>query len=892
MAQPEARAESGPARAGLDTGTAPHAQDAAAVLAALDSDPGQGLSEAEAARRRRRYGPNLLRHRRPASPWRILLNQFESMVVWLLAAAAALSLLLGDIEEGVAILIVLALNTAIGFFTELKAVRSVEALRQVARVATTLRRDGAVRAVPAESLVPGDIVIVEGGDIVTADLRLIAASRVQADESLLTGESTPVAKDPAPVAAAAPLAERTPLLFKGTVITRGSGEAVVLATGMETELGRIADLAAEAEPEQSPLERRLARLGGQLIWLTLGVVTVIGGFGFASGAPPLLMLEAGVALAVAAIPEGLPIVATLALARGMWRMARKNALVERLGAVETLGATTVIVADKTGTLTENRMAVARLVLPSGAWEPGAAASPEVVEALTVAVLCNDATLSTAGNGAETATGDPTEIALLRAGAAAGIEREALLATRPEVREEAFDPDTKMMATVHRRNGGFIHAIKGAPEAVVARATLVRAPGNGTEILDEAGRGRWLDEAARLAADGQRVLALASKETADATADPYAELTLLGLVGLLDPPRADVPAAIADCLAAGIRVVMLTGDHAATARAIGRRVGLPDGEVVEGGALRPPSELDAAARERLAAVPVLARMSPAQKLDLVALYQQRGEIVAMTGDGVNDAPALKKADIGVAMGLRGTQVAREAADMVLADDAFPTIVAAVREGRVIFDNIRRFVVYLLSCNLSEILVVGVAVLAGLPLPILPLQILFLNLVTDVFPAFSLAAGEGEAGVMARPPRDPAEPILARRHWVFIGGYGLLVTVATLAALAIARDILLLAEREAVTISFLTLAFAQLWHVFNMRGARSPILANEVTANPFVWGALALCTALLLGAVHIPLVADVLKLVPPDRAGWAVVLCMSLAPLLLGQLGKAALRGHGH
>jgi Ca2+-transporting ATPase len=337
--------------------------------------------------------------------------------------------------------------------------------------------------------------------------------------------------------------------------------------------------------------------------------------------------------------------------------------------------------------------------------------------------------------------------------------------------------------------------------------------------------------------------------------------------------------------------MLTGDHAATARAIGRKIGLPVDEVIEGGGLRPPGELDEAARERQAAVQIFARMNPAQKLDLVALYQQRGEIVAMTGDGVNDAPSLKKADIGVAMGRRGTQVARESADMVLADDAFPTIVAAVREGRVIFDNIRHFVVYLLSCNLSEILVVGLAVLAGLPLPILPLQILFLNLVTDVFPAFSLAAGEGEGRVMARPPHDPAEPILARRQWVSLVGYGILITVATLGALSIARFWLMLPEREAVTISFLTLAFAQLWHVFNMRGPNSALIVNEVTTNPVVWGALALCTALLLGALHIPLAAEVLKLVPPDQTGWTVVLAMSLPPVLLGQLAKLVFERQG-
>jgi Ca2+-transporting ATPase len=411
---------------------------------------------------------------------------------------------------------------------------------------------------------------------------------------------------------------------------------------------------------------------------------------------------------------------------------------------------------------------------------------------------------------------------------------------------------------------------------------VRDAAGGDVPLDDAGRRWWLEESARLAGEGQRVLALATKETTDAGTDPYADLVLLGLVGLLDPPRADVPAAIASCVTAGMRVVMMTGDHPATARTIGREVGLAIDPVVEGGTLGQIDRMDKATHDQLAAVPIFARLSPSQKLGLIALYQKRGEIVAMTGDGVNDAPALKKADIGVAMGLRGSQVAKEAADMVLSDDAFPSIVAAIREGRVIFDNIRRVVVYLLSCNLSEILVVGLAVLAALPLPLLPLQILFLNLVTDVFPAFSLGVGEGEAGVMTRPPRDPGEPILTRRHWVFIVGYGALITVATLGALVVARSWLMLPEREAVTISFLTLAFAQLWHVFNMRGPNSSALLNVVTANPFVWAALALCTALLLGAVYVPAIADLLKVVPPDGQGWSVALGMSLLPLFVGQL----------
>ncbi|MCR4281672.1 MAG: cation-transporting P-type ATPase, partial [Bauldia sp.] len=774
-------------------------------------------------------------------------------------------------------------NALIGFLTEIKAARSIEALRSLGTRSARVRRDGHTRMIPAEQLVPGDVVLLEGGDAVSADLRLIEASSLAADESTLTGESIAVDKATGPVAPDARLADRTSILFKGTAVTRGSGVGVVVATGLQTELGRISRLVEEAEPESSPLEKKLARLSGQLVWATLILTVLIAGIGLATGKEVFLIVEAAIALAVAAIPEGLPIVATLTLARGMWRMARQNALIERLSAVETLGATTVILTDKTGTLTENRMTVRRFSVSSGEIEVDGAGGairldddPQLARLMEVAVLCNNATL---GNTADESSGDPMELALLRAGRQAGIERPALRERYPTVQRHAFDTATKMMATVHRRGDGFRFAVKGAPEAVLAAAGSITSTG-GDIAMDDAMRDEWLGRVEQLGHHGLRVLACADKTSDRADDPPYQGLTFIGLIGLEDPARADVPHAIQDCQNAGIRVVMVTGDHAVTARSIGRAVGLGEAasHVAEGSDL---ARLEHGKDGELFKVGIFARVSPAEKLTLVRAYQAAGEIVAMTGDGVNDAPALRQADIGVAMGLRGTDVAREAAAMILLDDAFPTIVRAIREGRVIFGNIRRFVAYLLSCNLAEILVVGLAILSALPLPILPLQILYLNLITDVFPAFALAMGEGERDVLKRPPRDPKESILGRAQWFAIIMQSLGLSAGTFGALAVARLWLDLDARSVITVTFLTLAFAQLWHVFNMRHPESGLLRNEVTRNPWVWGALLLCTALLAVPAYLPPMAHLLHLTRPDLTMWAVILGMSLAPALVGQ-----------
>ena len=871
---PDPHVESGPLESGPEPAYALPVED---VPRRHRTSLQAGLTGAEARHRLARVGPNVIATKERASALALLLHQFASPVVYLLAAACALSLYFGDWHEATAVIAVLAVNTGLGFFTELRAARSVEGLRALGTRSARARRDGHVRVLAAEDLVPGDIVLIEGGDAVPADLRLVETSNLGADESTLTGESVPVEKSVDPVAANTRLAERSSMLFRGTLVIRGSGTGVVVATGSGTELGGVSRLVEQAAPDASPLERRLERLSGQMVWVVLAIAVVLAGFGVASGKDLRLMTEASIALAVAAIPEGLPIVATLTLARGMWRMARRNALIERLSAVETLGATTVILTDKTGTLTENRMTVRQLSLPSGETdltESGSGGGPEIARLLRVAVLCNDASL---GQGAGQGSGDPMEQALLRAGRTAGLERASLLRDQPLVRKHAFDAGTRMMATVHASGRGYLMAVKGAPEAVLAASRHVD-DGERDRPLDEVDRDFWRRRVEDLGAKGLRVIACAGRIVDDAGTHPFEDLTFLGLVGLEDPAREGVPEAVAACRDAGIRVVMVTGDHAVTARSIAHAVGIagPDGQVMEGGTV---SE----AADGLHGIAVFARVSPAEKLSLVRAYQEKGEIVAMTGDGVNDAPALKQADIGVAMGRRGTDVAREAAAMVLLDDAFPTIVGAIREGRVIFDNIRRFAAYLLACNLSEVMVIGLAVLSALPLPILPLQILYLNVVTDVFPAFALAMGEGRDDILKRPPRDPKEPILGRPQWVRIALHAAVMTAATFAALVVAEFWLALDRASVVTVTFLTLAFAQLWQVFNMRASGSQPFRNEVTRNPWVWAALLLCTVLLVGPAYAPSLGTVLGLVPPDLGMWVLILSASLTPLLLVQLG---------
>ena len=846
----------------------------------------EGLGDQEVRNRLSGYGPNRLFTAPRASLWQLLLGQFQNVIVALLAAAAGVAFALGDWLEGIAVVAVLLVNAGIGFVIEWRAVRSMEALRKLVVPQVRVRREGRLIEIPAQDLVPGDVVAVEAGDIIAADLRIVECAELQADESTLTGESEPVAKREAVLPKETDMADRNNLLHSGSRITRGTGIGIVVATGLASELGKISALVAQAEAdeaaESTPLEARLAHLGVRLLWLTLAVAVATFVAGWATGKDLALMLKTAIALAVAAIPEGLPVVATIALARGLWRMAERNALINRLSAVETLGATGVICTDKTGTLTENRMTVVRLVLPdSGELEFDRQRADELPQdailLLEIGAFCNNA--EEPGG-----VGDPLETALLAAAEEAGIDWERNREKFPRVREFPFESERRLMATCQRRAGtGTVEvSVKGGPEAVLAACRMTSEE-----------RQRWLNENERLAGAGLRILAMARKQVDSETADPYENLQFAGLIGLQDPPRADVPEAIAECRAAGIRVVMVTGDQPRTALAIAREVGLLDenevgaraAEVIPGHLFETLDPGKPADRERLLSGRVFARVTPEQKLQLVRLHQESGQVVAMTGDGVNDAPALTQADIGIAMGKRGTEVAREAGDMVLRDDAFPSIVVAVAQGRVIFENLRKFVTYLLACNLSEILVVGLATLFSQSLPILPLQILFLNLVTDVFPALALGVGKAGGNLMARPPRASGEPVMRNVDWRRVFQDGLVLAAATLGAYFWAVERLGMTGEEAVTVSFLTLALTQLTQVFNLADADSPLFRSEVVRNPAVWVAIGVCVVLLWMATAITPLAEVLGLHAPTSREWGSIFLFGMIPLAWGLVQRA-------
>jgi len=842
--------------------------------------PEFGLSDSDVIERRAIFGKNSLSKATTKPPIEILFNQFKSLLTALLAGAAGLSFLFDEHAEAVAIIVVMTINVMIGFWAESKAVKSMAALRKIGRSTAKVRREGRIVIVPAEDLVPGDILLLEAGDIVTADARLLESAKLQCNESLLTGESAPVDKSTHVLTRQTPPEQREAMVFKGTAITRGHCTGLAVATGENTELGEIVTLSDTATGTVPPLEQRLQKLSEQLLLAVILLMLFLTMAGIIAGRDVLLMVKTGIALAVAAIPEGLPIVATLALARGMWKLAERNALIERLSAVETLGSVNVIFTDKTGTITENNMTAVSLIPTDFPDQNGLKRKGEVTSrALRVCALCYS------GNDFDHLN-DPMERALIDAAKASMLDPKTCETLFPRINEESFDPEVRMMATIHEAVEKHFYAVKGAPEAVIHAAAYIAGTEKDLPFRQDI-KTVWLNRLNQLASKGLRVLALAEKSVSAPNEPPFEGLTFLGLISLEDPPRADAAAAIKAAHDAGVRVVMVTGDNAVTAKNIAAAVGLADNSdivPIEGHKLSALKSMPEKDKEQLLVTPVFSRMSPRQKLNLIELYQNNDMVVAMTGDGVNDAPALKKADVGIAMGMRGTEVAKEAAEMILKDDAISSIVIAIQQGRIIFANIRKFVIYLLSCNLSEVMVVTFCILAGLPLPLLPLQILFLNLVTDVFPALALGFGKGDSEILYRPPRPKSEGLLQQRHWNAIVSYSAIMTATVVAAFIWALSQPDQSPEYAGTVAFMTLALGQLWHVFNMRSRKAAFLNNQVVRNPFVWGALAVCLTLLTCALYWEPLAHVLRIVPLDRSGWTVTLMASMLPLIVGQVGK--------
>jgi Ca2+-transporting ATPase len=850
----------------------------------LGVDPAAGLSASEAERRAALHGPNEIPSGGRRGPWRLLARQFTDFTILLLFAAAIVAGLVGEPVDSAAILAIVLLNGAIGFVQELRAERAILALRALAAPAASVRRDGRVATVRAAALVPGDVVLLEAGGIVPADLRLAEAARLEIDESALSGESIPAEKTSEPCAdAALAVADRRSQAWKGTVVTVGRGIGVVVATGAGTELGKIAALLAEAAAPPTPLQRRLTRVGRRLALVAVALCAVVFALGWLRGEPPLLMFLTAVSLAVAAIPEALPAVVTVSLALGARALARRNALVRRLPAVEALGSVTFICADKTGTLTRNRMQLESLfaagALRRAEQAPrGGVPFEELYQALA---LDNDAARD-GGNGG----GDPTELALARAAEAAGYPSAELNRSYPRLAELPFDSERRCMTTLHAFPEGVRAFTKGAPEAVIGRCT---------RVLEEAGaipidRESLQREADRMAAEGLRVLAVASRRWPALPGDLAAEaieadLCLLGLVGLLDPPREAARSAVELCRSAGITPVMITGDHPETALAIAARVGIARGrgEAITGAELEGLSPAELAARA--AELRVYARVAPEQKLAIVRALQERGEVVAMTGDGVNDAPALRRADIGVAMGRAGTDVAREAAQMILLDDDFATLVAAVREGRRIFANIRKFVRYAITCNSAEIWTLLLAPFLGLPVPLLPIQILWINLVTDGLPGLALAAEPAEPGLMQRPPRPVAESLFAGGLWQHVVFVGLLMAGTALGALVWARGE---GSDPWQTQVFTVLALLQLGHVLAIRSETESFFARGAGTNPALLAAVGLGVALQLATVYVPALNPLFGTQPLGALELGVCLALSSTAFVAVELEKLAIR----
>jgi P-type Ca2+ transporter type 2C len=874
--------------------------EVADAAARLETSPSSGLSNAEAEKRLAAHGPNELEAADVIRPWQILLAQFRNVLILILVVAVGLSAALGHATEAAVISVIVVFAAVLGFVQEYRAERAIEALRQMAAPNATVVRDANEDDVPARELVPGDVVLLRAGDRVSADARLSDVVALQVEESALTGESLPVEKQTtALVGEELQLGDRTNMVYAGTTVTYGKGRGVVVATGMETEFGGVARMLQTIERGKTPLQVSLDRVGLLLARTALVLVVVVVGLGLLRGEAFLDMVLFGAALAVAVVPEALPAVITISLTLAAQRMVRRQALIRSLPAIETLGSVSVICSDKTGTLTKDQMTVREVfsdgqtVEVSGAgYEPEGAfrrdgspveLSAALVETLRAAALASDSQLVRSDTDEWQVRGDPTEAALIVAAAKAGLHRPDLLAERPRVNEIPFTSEAKRMTTLHKTPNGSVAYAKGAPE-VVLEASTRQLTASGETALDGEGREALLGTARQMAGEALRVLAVARRSGATIE-NAERELTFLGLVGMIDPPRPEAKAAVHTCEEAGIRPVMITGDHPLTAEAIAREIGLlADGRAVTG------SELESMERGELAreaeTIQVYSRVSPEHKLRIVTALQENGHFVAMTGDGVNDAPALKKADIGVAMGITGTDVTKEAGAMTLTDDNFASIVAAVEEGRSVFGNIKKYLMYLLSANLGEIgLLVGASLL-GKPLPLSAVQILYVNLATDGLPALALAVDPPERGLMRRPPRHRGEGIFTKRVVALIvtgGAWSALVTLS-LFSWALSTERVL---AEAMTMTFATLVLIEFFKAYSYRSDRHSVF-DRPFANRWLNLAIVWEIVLLVLVVNVPFLQDAFGTRSLSATDWGIVVSSAVTIVPVLEVAKRVIR----
>jgi Ca2+-transporting ATPase len=867
-----------------------HTQTIQQTFAELKSQP-SGLSQTEAAERALQYGANEIRAAKRISAWEILLDQFKNILILILLGATAISLFLGHGIESIAIAVIVLFAVLLGFIQEYRAERAIEALKQMAAPTASVLRDGTEVKIPARELVPGDVILLHTGDRMPADARLLEAVNLQIEEAALTGESVAVEKHNQPLTIDdLPVGDRKNMVYAGTATTYGRGKALVVATGMQTEFGKIAQLLQTVETGKTPLQHNLDKVGTALARAAFVVVAIIVALGLFRGQPFVEMLIFGIALAVAVVPEALPAVVTISLAIGVQKMVKRNALIRRLPAVETLGSTSVICSDKTGTLTKDEMTVRKIFAAGQLFSvSGAGYSPVgefslngsgstapttgLQKLLTAATLASDTHLiadekNESGNE-WSIKGDPTEGALVVAAAKAGLQKESLDSEYPRVQEIPFSSETKRMTTLHQTNGNLTAYAKGAPEMILESCDW-HLTADGVKPFDDAGRQQALAMAQDMAGEALRVLAISTK--ADATLETaQTGMTFLGLAGMIDPPRPEAKSAIATCAQAGIRAVMITGDHPITAQAVARELGLlKTGRVVTGAELEAMS--DEEFKREVETIEVYARVSPAHKLRVVTALQANGHIVAMTGDGVNDAPSLKKADIGIAMGITGTDVTKEAAAMMLTDDNFASIVAAVEEGRGVFDNIKKYLMYLLSSNIGEIGLMAGSALLGLPLPLTAVQILYVNLATDGLPALALAVDPSEKDLMKRKPRNPRTGIFTRPVVSLMVAGGVWSTIINLGLFIWASNSGRSIE-QAMTMTFVSLVLIQFFKAYNFRSDRNSVFhkpfANKWLNTAIVWEIVLLLLIVYVPALHEPFNTFSLPLVD-----WLIVLGLSL------------------